>query len=137
MFNFIFLISWDNVINIKISTTKLPLRHVPPLFFNAIYVPLIEYHSGICSARMVPISQSAHRLRGKERKGERGEKGKKRGGGESGTKPQKKKKKKKKKTSQRAGFFLCVVAIFGINQKYSLSEKTIYIYFRFHGRYYG
>ena len=60
--SFIFFISWGNIINIKISTTKLPLRHVPPIFFNAIYVPLIEYHKGICSARMVPISQSAHRL---------------------------------------------------------------------------
>ena len=44
--SFFFLISWGNVINIKISTTKLPLRYVPPFFFNAIYVPLIEYHRG-------------------------------------------------------------------------------------------
>ena len=62
-FYFIFLISGGNVINIKISTTKLPLRHVSPIFFKAIYVPLSEYHRGICSARMVPISQSAHRLK--------------------------------------------------------------------------
>ena len=31
-FYFIGLISWGNVINIKISTIKLPLRHVPPIF---------------------------------------------------------------------------------------------------------
>ena len=28
-FYFIFLITYGNVINIKVSTTKLPLRHVP------------------------------------------------------------------------------------------------------------
>ena len=49
------LISCGNVINIKISPP-------PPFFFKAIYVPLSEYHRGICSARMVPISQSANRL---------------------------------------------------------------------------
>ena len=61
LFHF-FFISWGNAINIKISTTKLPLRHVSTIVFSAIYVPLIEYHRGICSARMVPISQSAHPL---------------------------------------------------------------------------
>ena len=60
LFHFFYFLG--NVINIKISTTKLPLRHVPPILFSAIYVPLIEYHRGICSAQMVPISQSAHRL---------------------------------------------------------------------------
>ena len=33
LFHF-FLISCGNVFNIKISTTKLPLRHVPPFFFQ-------------------------------------------------------------------------------------------------------
>ena len=59
IFQFFFIL--DNVINIKISTTKLPLRHVHTMFFNAIYVPLIKYHRGMCSSWMVPISQSAHR----------------------------------------------------------------------------
>ena len=33
-FLFFFLIFWGNVININISTTKLPLRHVSSLFFQ-------------------------------------------------------------------------------------------------------
>ena len=65
-FFFIIIISCGNVINVKISTTKLPLKHVLLFFFffffKVIYVPLSEYQRGICSAQMVPISQSAHRL---------------------------------------------------------------------------
>ena len=64
-FFFFFFFFFGNVINVKISTTKLPLRHVPPIFLiflKCIYLPLSKYYKGICSARMVPISQSAHLL---------------------------------------------------------------------------
>ena len=58
---FHFLISWGKVINIKISTTKLPLRYVPPIFFSAIYVALIEYHLFSSDGTNISISSPTRR----------------------------------------------------------------------------
>ena len=40
-----------------ISHIKLPLRHVPPIFYKSLYVVLKENRRGICSARVVPMAK--------------------------------------------------------------------------------